>query len=301
MNTGNDRFSIIGCGRVGVTLSAFLSGKTFQAAAFFSRSPASARFARAMTGQGCCVDTGIQAVRASDIVFIATPDSAIEPVCQALAGENAFDDHHTVYHLSGALSSDILAGARNAGADTGSLHPLQAFTPFEKGQFNPFSRINMSVEGTPQAVKTGTRIISELGARPFTIPTDAKTLYHAAAVAASNYLVTLQNMALELLMETGLEEAKAFDILAPLIRGTLDNIRARGCAGALTGPVARGDLDIIRRHLGEIDQKFPENAELYRTLGRYTLALASRNNTYAKEAKKALSKLFAHPDFMPPE
>lgn len=293
MSTNKNRFAVIGCGRVGVSLAVFLSAKGFDPVSFFSRTPESAVFASQMAGRGQVAESAASAALAADIVFITTPDSMIKTVCEDLSQENGFRNGAMVFHLSGALSSEILDSARHRGAAVGSIHPLQAFAPFEKGQTNPFEHINMSVEGDPDAVALGQDIISALGARAFTIPTDAKTLYHASAVVASNYLVALEDFALKLLMETGLDAPAAYDILEPLIHGTLANIKSKGCARALTGPVARGDHEIVSRHLSNIDARMPEFSALYRALGMHTLDIAGKGAGINKKAEQKLSRLFS--------
>ena len=293
MNTNKKRFSIIGCGRVGVSLAVFLSDKGFEPVGFYSKTRASAEYASKMAECGSVFDTACDCAKAGEIVFITTPDTLIEPVCIDLVKDKGIGSQHMVFHLSGALSSDILASARDAGAKAGSIHPLQAFTPYEKGQDNPFADINISVEGDQDAVTLGKEIVTALGARAFAIPTDSKTLYHASAVVASNYLVTLEHFALRLLMETGLDEAMAYEILEPLIQGTLANIKAKGCTQALTGPVARGDHEIVSRHLKDIDIKTPQFALLYRLLGDHTLSLAKSGAGLNEKAEQKLSRLFS--------
>lgn len=292
MNTPKRKFSVIGCGRVGICLSAFLFKKEYEPAGFFSRSRTSSQAARAAAGCGTVFDTAADCARAGDIVFITTPDGLIESICSDLARQNALGAETMVFHLSGAHSSGILAQAKQLGAVVGSIHPLQSFAPYEPGQASPFKGINVSVEGDPDAVAQGKEIAAALDARAFAIPTESKTLYHASAVVASNYLVTLVRFALTLLMETGLREDVAFEILSPLIQGTLSNIGSRGCTRALTGPVARGDHETVSRHLADIDEKTPEYSALYRLLGAHTLDIAGAGNGLPEEAEKMLSQLF---------
>lgn len=292
MNTSKRKFSVIGCGRVGICLAAFLFKKEYEPAGFFSRSRTSAQAARAAAGCGTVFDTAADCARAGDIVFITTPDGLIETICGDLAQQKALGPQTLVFHLSGAHSSEILAPAKQAGAIVGSIHPLQSFTPYEPGQTNPFEGINISVEGDPDAVSQGKDIASALGARAFAIPTESKTLYHASAVVASNYLVTLVRFALTLLMETGLKEDVAFEILSPLIQGTLFNIGSKGCTRALTGPVVRGDHETVFRHLADIDEKTPQFSTLYRLLGAHTLDIAKAGEGLPEEAEEILSKLF---------
>lgn len=285
-------FCVVGCGRLGTSLAVFLSKQGFVPVAFASKSLESAQNAQEAAGSGKVYDSAIDAVKTCRLVFITTPDTIIEPVCEQLAAEGGFSGESIVYHLSGALSSSILSSAAKAGASVGSIHPLQAFAPYELGQESPFKGINMSIEGDQKAVELGKEIVNALKANSFTIPTDAKMLYHASAVVASNYLVTLENFALELLKACDMEELEAYEILEPLIMGTLNNIKARGSVAALTGPVARGDDEIVSKHLGDIDKKLPQFSDLYRLLGRYTLEIASKRGEIDKEAQDKLSGLF---------
>jgi predicted short-subunit dehydrogenase-like oxidoreductase (DUF2520 family) len=295
MNTNKTekRFCIIGCGRVGIHLAVFLSRQGYVPAAFASRTRESAQKAKDFVQNGAVFNDGAQAAKGCELIFITTPDTRIEPVCEQVAQADGFNENSVVFHLSGALSSQILASARNAGAATGSLHPLQAFAPYTPGVTSPFSGINMSVEGTPRAQAMGRDIVTALQARPFTIPTDAKTLYHAAAVVASNYLVTVEHFALTLLERAGLAPDQALDILEPLIQGTLRNIASQGSVDALTGPVVRGDEAIIARHLSDIDKKMPQYSDLYRLLGQHTLAIARMRADFPKAADPGLMALLS--------
>ena len=294
MNTNKKslEFCVIGCGRLGISLAVFLSKQGFIPKAFSSKSYDSAQKALEFAGMGQVYEKLVDAVKTCDLVFITTPDTIIESVCENIAKENGFNSDSFVYHLSGALSSDILVSAKKMGASTGSIHPLQAFAPYEQGQKSPFKGINISIEGDDKAVEFGKEIVNALKANSFTIPTHAKTVYHASAVVASNYLVTLEHFALELLKQAGLSEQDAYEILEPLIMGTLNNIKARGSINALTGPVARGDDEIVLRHLSDIDKKLPQFSRLYRLLGQYTLDIADRRGEISDDAKQKLAGLF---------
>ncbi|MFU8770501.1 MAG: Rossmann-like and DUF2520 domain-containing protein [Desulfotignum sp.] len=291
-NRSEKRFCVIGCGRVGINLAVFLSLQGYGPAAFASRTRDSARAAATHVPKSRVFDDPADAAGESAIIFITTPDTRIEPVCEQMAAAGAFSENSVVFHLSGALSSEILESARKKGAATGSLHPLQAFTPYAPDHASPFEGINMSIEGTPRAQALGREIVGALQARAFTIPTEAKTLYHAAAVVASNYLVTVEHFALTLLGLAGLDHARAFEILEPLIQGTLKNIGARGSVTALTGPVVRGDAAIIARHLADIDAQLSQFSDLYRLLGQYTLEIARLRPDFPKAADQILSGLF---------
>ena len=298
MNTNNQNmeFCILGCGRLGISLAVFLSRQGFIPKAFSSKTYESAQKAVGCAGKGQAYENSVDAVKTCNLVFITTPDTLIESVCEKISNEGGFGNDSIVYHLSGALSSSILESAKKRGAKIGSIHPLQAFAPYDSGQKSPFKGINISLEGDADAIELGKEIVNALKANSFTIPTAAKTLYHASAVVASNYLVTLEHFALELLKEADLSEENAYEILEPLIMGTLSNIKARGSINALTGPVARGDDEIVSRHLSDIDRKLPQFSDLYRLLGKYTLDItaASSDNSdgISDDAHRKLANLF---------
>ena len=175
-------FAIIGCGRVGTALARHLSRAGYQPAGFFSRTRDSALNAAERAGNESAVfDNPWRAAANGEVVFVTTPDHSIAPVCQAIADNTGFTEKAVVLHCSGALSSNILSPASAAGASIGSMHPLQSFAAVIEG--NPFSGIKMAVEGDAAAVDSAWEMAKDLGADPFSIRTEGKTLYHAAAVA----------------------------------------------------------------------------------------------------------------------
>ncbi len=283
--------SIIGCGRVGTALAVFLAQAGYPLAGLASKRITSARNAATLAGTGQVFEHTTDAAKKGTILFITTPDDAIQGVFDTLAADKALAPGTLVFHCSGALSSGIFSTV--AGVARGSIHPLQSFAAHEPGQTSPFKGVNISVEGDDPAVAEGTRIIESLGGISFTIPTRAKTLYHAAAVVASNYLVTVEHFAVELLKQTGLSDARAYAILEPLIHGTLANIGSRGAQAALTGPVARGDADIVAAHIKALQDRRPDDLELYRVLGRYTLKLAEQATALDHESRARLAALFS--------
>jgi predicted short-subunit dehydrogenase-like oxidoreductase (DUF2520 family) len=115
-----------------------------------------------------------------------------------------------------------------------------------------------------------------------------RPLYHAAAVVASNYLPVLLALAARLLVHAGVDEDDAVPALLPLMRGTLDNVAELGIGPALTGPVARGDIETVRLHLRMLPER---EARLYRDLGREAVALAEARGLGA-DLVAALRELF---------
>jgi predicted short-subunit dehydrogenase-like oxidoreductase (DUF2520 family) len=149
-----------------------------------------------------------------------------------------------------------------------------------------------AVEGMPRAIQTAERLARDVGLRPFQLRRGAKPLYHAGAVFASNYFVVVEAVAERLMREAGLDEGSAWEALAPLVAGTLDNLRRQGPLAALTGPVARGDVDTLMRHLAALSG--PE-VELYRRLGEAALELARRRGMDEAVAARVAQALTTDP------
>ena len=143
----------------------------------------------------------------------------------ALGG--GFRPGQLVIHLSGALPLAVLAPAADAGALVGCMHPLQSFATAEDAT-RLIRGSTFGVTAGPGALESLEALVGVLGGRPVVVEDAAKTLYHAAAVTASNYLVAVEDLAVQLLVDAGFDEASALTALQPLISGTADNIRALG-------------------------------------------------------------------------
>jgi predicted short-subunit dehydrogenase-like oxidoreductase (DUF2520 family) len=284
-------FAVIGCGRVGTALAKYLAKSGYVSAGLASKSPASAKRVADLIGASGFSDVLWEAAKKADIIFITTPDGAIKSACDSISEKNGFKSGSVVFHCSGALSSTELLSAKTSGAYIGSMHPLQSFASTEY-EFNPFSGIVTSVEGDEKAIDSAQHITEDLGSYCVTIKTEAKMLYHASAVVASNYLVTLLDLSLSLIKLAGVPGEDALRGLIPLIEGTISNIEKMGIRNALTGPIARGDIRTIEKHLSEIGSKTPRLLSLYRTLGLYTVEIAKEKGSISEETGKCLEDLF---------
>jgi predicted short-subunit dehydrogenase-like oxidoreductase (DUF2520 family) len=285
-------FAIIGCGRVGTALARHLAGAGYRPVGFASRRDESAKAAAvlARTPDKWVADPR-DAARQAQILLITTPDGAIADVCREIAEKGGLQEKAVVLHCSGALASTILSPAAERGAFIGSMHPLQSFAADQPG--NPFAGIMMAVEGDAAAVEAARMMAEVLGANPFTIQTDKKTLYHAAAVSASNYLVTLMGFAVDLMTASGAPEKEAFRILKPLVMGTLANVETLGSIEALTGPIARGDLDTVAAHIAAIGNLSAEMLKLYKQHGQATVPLARAKRTLSETAARRLLEMLS--------
>ncbi len=283
--------AIVGCGKVGTSLGIYLAEAGYKLAGFASKSLLSARRVAGIIETDNFSDVPWEITKEADIIFLTTPDSAIEDTCSSISSHSGFRKDTVVFHCSGALPSTILASVKDCGAFTGSMHPLQTFASTEL-TYNPFQGIVVSVEGDDRAVSAAKEIAADLGAECFTIKTEDKTLYHASAVVASNYLVTLLDMSFRLIGTAGISGRDAFKVLKPLIESTLSNIEQVGISKALTGPIVRGDAETVEKHIEEIGSKIPDLLDLYKTMGCHTADIAMADGVLSeKDAKKLKSIL----------
>ena len=202
-------------------------------------------------------------------LLLGLPDGALDAVARGLACRMP-GQPELAFHLSGSVSSAVLACLS---APVVAVHPVRAFSDPTRAVVELPGTWFVG-EGDASGRKSLERMIVQAGGRWLTLPGERKALYHAATVAASNYLVTLTRLARMLADEAGLEADSAQQLLAHLQRSTLGALEVLGPAQALTGPIERGDVEACERLLKAVDAADPEAATLFRALGLSTLDLA---------------------------
>lgn len=277
---------IIGAGRVGTALAMRLREKGYQVAAVASRSAHSASKLAQETGAKVC-RTAAEAARHGELVFLTTPDGLIGTVAEEVAREGGFYPGQFVAHASGALPAAVLEPARRAGVTIFSLHPLQSFASPELA-VDRLPGSYFAFEGEPGALPLARRLVADLEGVLFEIGAAGKPLYHAAACVASNYLVTLMHLLFTLAQQAGLPREEVFPAFLPLIQGTLQNVGAVGPVAALTGPIARGDVETISGHAQVMGK---EDWEVYRMLGYFTVKIA-RERGLSDDMATELERIF---------
>jgi predicted short-subunit dehydrogenase-like oxidoreductase (DUF2520 family) len=279
--------SVVGAGRVGTAFAVRLCHAGHRILAVSGGSRTSERASRYLPGVQ--VVAPADAVRDAEVVLIATPDDLIEETCVSLTGASRLGNGVAVAHLSGATSLDALSAARSAGATVLSIHPLQTFPDVDLALVRlPGSAIAVTAVSEPGFL-LGERLATDVGGRPFRLPDEAKPLYHAAAVFASNYLVSVVGLAEELFQEAGLSEpAKAF---LPLSRASLDNVETAGTSAALTGPLIRGDAGTVARNLDALSRHMPSAIPAYVALAYAALGLGDRSGRLAPERRSAVEEV----------
>jgi len=263
------RIGFIGAGTVGTALAILLSRKGYKVAGVYSRSQSSAnRLAGEVTG--CRVLNSSQEIAdAADLIFITTPDNAIAGVVSQVK----WPAGRSVVHCSGADSTDILEPARKSGALVGCFHPLQTLAGVRQAIDNiPGS--TFALEAVEPLLTTLKDMAAALDGHCIELKASDKVAYHTAAVFASNYMVTLVKMATDLWQTFSIPSDQATRALLPLIRGTLNNIENIGIPQCLTGPIARGDIGTVNKHLKVLREEAPSLLFPYKELGLQTIPIA---------------------------
>jgi predicted short-subunit dehydrogenase-like oxidoreductase (DUF2520 family) len=281
----SERIVIIGPGRMGLALGAALqhTGEV-ERLTFYGRSlepPPHPLFDP--DGGAAEYRLGILPVPPeTTVVLLAVTDSALAEVAYDLALAGPAPPGCAALHLSGALSTDVLAPLHGAGYAVGSMHPLQTVAdPWHS--VDRLLGVSFAVAGDPAAARAAHRLVNALEGRVLVIPPNLRPLYHAAAVMASNHIVALVATAGRLLEEAGVAADDTMPALLPLVAGTIDNLQHLGARAALNGPVARGDADTIRLHLARLSG---DDRTLYCALGREVLRLARSAGLDVRKAEE---------------
>ena len=280
------KLGFIGAGTVGTALAKRLSDRGYPVVAVFSRTPDSAnRLADAING--ClALDSGQAVADSAELVFITTPDDAVGPVAAGIT----WHPHQSVVHCSGADSVDTLEPARHQGASVGAFHPLQTFASVEQAISN-IAGSTFAIEAEEPLLSTLKELATSLDGHAIELKAGAKVLYHAAAVIACNYMVTLVKLATDLWQTFDVAPDEATKALLPLLKGTIANIDRVGIPQGLTGPIARGDTGTIRKHLEAMEKAAPNLLLTYRDLGRQTVPIALAKGRINQEQASALLAL----------
>ncbi len=168
-----------------------------------------------------------------------------------------------VAHTAGALSAEILAPLRAIGCAVMAWHPIQTFTGDEN--LGLFKGITFGISGDKKALKIGEDLAKRLGGIALRISDDKRAIYHLGAVFACNFLSDLVGISVDLMKDAGITERDALKAIQPLLIATINNISHKGLPTAITGPLSRGDVSTIKKHL-EILKNYPEIDKLYRLL-----------------------------------
>lgn len=297
------QIGIIGAGKVGTTLAKYAKDHGACVTGFYSRTESSGRESAEFTGTEY-FETLDSLIHASDTLFLTTTDGEIVKVWDCIAEKNV--KGKVICHFSGSLSSDIFSNWEETGAYVCSVHPIYAFS----SKFTAYQNLTgaaFAVEGCRMALTRMQEFFRLLPNRIVEISTSEKVKYHAATSIASNQVVGLISMAVELMQEAGISEMSAYELLKPLVENNVKSIfeaasqeesasctgrkaEYRGCAQALTGPIERNDTETVRKHLEHMDR--PQWALAYRAVGTVVTELAEKK--HPNRSYETMKKLLGH-------
>lgn len=266
------KIGIVGAGKVGTTLGKYLSHAGIFVTGFYSRSKESADEAATFAGTKAYQQL-TELIRDSDVLFLTVPDGAIGQVWQEIAGMSL--GGMIICHFSGSLSSHVFSDMQNTGASGVSVHPMYAFSD-KFTSYQQFHTAYLTMEGQEPGLTAMRQLFQELGHTVYTLRSEDKMKYHAAAALASNAMLGLVQTSLEILEECGFDQRAALELLTPLVQGNISSMLEKGCVEALTGPVERNDIQTVRKHLEVLQGSQAES--IYRSLAPTLLQLAKCKN-----------------------
>lgn len=261
------RVGVVGAGRVGAVVASALGAAGHRVVAAAGESDASRGRIAALL-PAVPVHKPSRVARASDLLLLTVPDDMLENVATMLAASGALRPGQVVVHTSGRHGLAVLAAASRVGVRPIALHPAMTFT----GTALDLERLvgcGFGVTAGPAERAIAAGLVADLGGRAMWVPEERRSLYHAGLAHGANHLVTLVAEAMEVLAAAGAEPPA--ETLRPLLLAALENALRLGDA-ALTGPIARGDVNTVRAHLTELEATSPQALESYVALARATLS-----------------------------
>jgi predicted short-subunit dehydrogenase-like oxidoreductase (DUF2520 family) len=244
---GKLRIAIVGAGNLGAALARSLQQAGYAIEVVIARPRrASLRKAQRLAeqvGAGAVTDpSGVEA----GLVWFCVPDAALASAAQLLAPTIEWKGRVAV-HSSGALGSDELAALRRRGAAVASVHPMMTFVRRSRPSL---AGVPFAIEGDAGAVRVSRRVVQDLGGLAYSIRKKDKAAYHAWGTFASPLFTALLATTEQVAIAAGVKGKAARQRMIPILLQTLANYASFGAAGAFSGPIVRGDVDTVRRHLG---------------------------------------------------
>ena len=269
------KIGFIGAGKAGCSLGKYFSCKATQAdilvTGYYSIIEEEARWAAAFTNSSY-YESMEELIAANDTIILSTPDGAIKKVWEIIEKDNI--KGKVFCHLSGSLSSDVFSGIEGYGAYPISIHPMFAFSDKES-VYQQLNEVSFTLEGHSFAVSIWKEKLEKMGNDALVIAKEVKPKYHAAASLLSNHVIAVLQTGYTLLEECGFSENEARRFSRILVKNNVEHVIEAGSMNALTGPIERGDVETIEKHLSVVG----ENAEsVYCTCGKELVRLARLKN-----------------------
>jgi len=226
-----------------------------------------------------------------DIIFISVPDDEVVTVVSDLKihlEQRNFSKF--IYHTSGVLTSDVLNPLKEFHIACASFHPIQTFSGNDD-DWKKFQNCYFGTEGDSVAIEKASQIINDLKGHQIIVPKELKPVYHLACIMASNYMVSLMVPVIEIFKKMKYSEQEALKMLFPILSTTLTNLRNHGIEKSLSGPILRGDIGTIEKHLEILSTEFPFYKSIYQQLAQIVLELKSVREKLSSEKYEAIMQL----------
>jgi len=268
------KIGFIGAGKAGCSLGKYFCEKTLPdltLTGFYSKTPAHAQWAAQFT-QSQFFSSIEDVISYSDVIIISTPDSVVDLIWQSIPKETL--KGKIICHLSGSLSSDVFSKKESYGAYGISIHPLFAFSNKES-VYQQLHQACFTLEGDSYAVELWQKFFADMGNPTLLLRKEDKTAYHAAASMLSNHVLAVLDCGYQLLQSCGFTDAQARQFTANLVTENLQHAISSGTIQALTGPIERGDLETVEKHLSCLDS---QTKPIYQSCVKRLISLAEQKN-----------------------
>ena len=274
------KIGLVGSGALGSALAQRLHQRRFKIIAVVSRNTRTAQHIAAKIN---CPHSGsdVSLLRNCNFIIIAVPDAQISRVATKISDKSLVSRNTILVHTSGALNANILLTVKSSGRSkfsVAALHPMQTFPADVKWNNqtldNYFNNIYFGIDGDKRALPVLKNVARAIGAGAFIIPGKMKALYHAGGVMTSNFMIALMFLAQKIYSHAGLDERQSEQLLQPIMLQTLHNIFKFGVVSSLTGPAARNDQTIIKKHLKDLKVFGTDFQNVYKDLTRICYMIA---------------------------
>jgi predicted short-subunit dehydrogenase-like oxidoreductase (DUF2520 family) len=268
---------LVGAGPVATALAGALRLGGVPVLGLWARRAAPARLAGSTAGVAAFSSAPPDLLLETEIVILAVRDPVITEVAQMLLGTGLINKRHVLLHCAGSTSArELLGPVAGQVAGIGTLHPLSAIAD-GKISMRTLKGTVFGVEGDDVGRAAAGKLVAAISGVVLPLDGAQMAAYPAAAALASNYIVAAIDAAAAVLAGVGVAQDRAAQALIPLAEGALHNIAAHGTTKGLTGPVRRGELATVSRHLEALRDR-PDLAEIYRVLARRAVEIAARND-----------------------
>ena len=275
----------IGAGRACNSLALNLSKIGYPVKAVSSRTRSSSEYLSSRIDNCRNYEHPQQVIDNCNLVFITTPDDAIEKVIEQIKCRPDIG----VVHCSGVESSALLKKAQSEGAYTASFHPMQTFPSIN--EVISFKNIAFAIEGEAPLTENLKDIATNLGGFHVEIDPAYKPLYHASGFLVCGLMIGLIQQSIKLWEIMDYTEDQALNVLVHIMRSTIESISQLGVSDSLTGPIARGDIGTITKHLDIIAIYSPETLPMYCHLALSTVDIATQKGLIDPFTKSTLENL----------